>query len=398
MSYFADQLKQLRLQRNLTQAALSKELGVTQNAIFNWENGKREPSMEMIQKIADYFQVSTAYLFAEKETYRTVLRFLDECSKGKTPDTIGSPRTNMDGSMEAISEAVKELRPDFVVKDETGTLLMTLEFTTTDKIKHTSRKETIMTPEEMKQSEQKSTQAIEKTLCERRPAEGKNFSSEERHVPVTYNCGQASQTTRQDCVREETAAYDAKREKRQGEYTIEDYYAWSEDERIELIDGVIYVMNAPGFVHQRIAGSIFSQLDACFHEKQGDCIPLISPIDVRLDCDDKTMVQPDLIILCDKNKIKRWGIMGAPDFILEILSPSTRRKDSIKKLQKYSDAGVREYWILDPEKKTLLTYDFTDDCLPRIYPLTGRAGLALYGGELQIDLDEIAGMIQDWPE
>lgn len=130
MSYFADQLKQLRLQRALTQAALSKELGVTQNAIFNWENGKREPSMEMIQKIADYFQVSTAYLFAEKETYRTILRFLDVCSKEKAPDAIGSPRTNMSGSMEAISETAKELRPDFVVKDESGTPLMTLEFTT----------------------------------------------------------------------------------------------------------------------------------------------------------------------------------------------------------------------------------------------------------------------------
>ena len=110
------------------------------------------------------------------------------------------------------------------------------------------------------------------------------------------------------------------------------------------------------------------------------------------------MVQPDLIILCDRDKIKRWGIMGAPDFILEILSPSTRRKDCVKKLQKYSDAGVKEYWIVDPGKRLLLTYDFTRDYLPRIYPLTGTAGLSLYGGELQIDLDEIAGLIQDWPD
>ena len=132
--------------------------------------------------------------------------------------------------------------------------------------------------------------------------------------------------------------------------------------------------------------------------KGGDCIPLLSPIDVRLDCDDRTMIQPDLIILCDSDKIKRRGIMGAPDFILEILSRSTRRKDCIKKLQKYSDAGVKEYWILDPEKKFLLAYDFIHDNLPCIYPLTGAAGLALFDGELQIDLDEIAGMIQEWPE
>lgn len=200
------------------------------------------------------------------------------------------------------------------------------------------------------------------------------------------------------CVQENVAAYDARPEKRQGEYTIEDYYAWPKEERIELIDGVVYVMDAPGFVHQRLVGEIFSQLDAYFEKKGGDCIPLISPVDVRLDCDDKTMVQPDLVILCDRDKIKRWGIMGAPDFILEILSPSTRRKDSLKKLQKYGDAGVKEYWILDPQRKTLLTYDFTDDWLPRLYPLTGTAGIALYGGELQIDLEEIAGLIQDWPE
>lgn len=200
------------------------------------------------------------------------------------------------------------------------------------------------------------------------------------------------------CVQENAAAYDARPEKRQGEYTIEDYYAWPKEERIELIDGVVYVMDAPGFVHQRIAGKIISRLDAYFEKKGGDCIPLISPVDVRLDCDDKTMVQPDLVILCDRDKIKRWGIMGAPDFILEILSPSTRRKDSLKKLQKYGDAGVKEYWILDPQRKTLLTYDFTDDWLPRIYPLTGTAGIALYGGELRIDLEEIAGLIQDWPE
>lgn len=218
-------------------------------------------------------------------------------------------------------------------------------------------------------------QAIEKVLCE--------------------DFGEPPLAT---CVREDTAAYDAKPEKQQGEYTVEDYYAWPDEQRIELIDGVIYIMEAPSFVHQRIAGEVFIQLDAFVKKKGGNCIPLISPLNVRLDCDDKTMVQPDLVILCDTDKIKRWGIMGAPDFILEILSPSTRRKDSIKKLQKYSDAGVKEYWILDPHKKLLLTYDFTEDCLPRIYPLADTAGLALYGGELQIDLDEIAKLIQDWPE
>ena len=220
---------------------------------------------------------------------------------------------------------------------------------------------------------------------------------EDMHVPVTYHHDPDSQGARPDCVREKAAAYDISR-KRQGEYTVADYYAWPKDQRVELIDGRIHVLEAPDFVHQRITGEMLFAIKSFIHRNGGDCIPLLSPIDVRLDCDDRTMVQPDLIILCDKSKIRRWGVMGAPDFILEILSQTTRRKDCTKKLQKYSDAGVREYWILDLEKKRLLTYDFIHDNMPCIYPLKDAAPLAIFDGRLQIDLDEIAALIQDWPE
>ncbi|MCI8801506.1 MAG: DNA-binding protein [Lachnospiraceae bacterium] len=241
-------------------------------------------------------------------------------------------------------------------------------------------------------------QAIEKVLSPGQSPENTTLLTENIHLPVTYCYDRDSQETERDCVREKAFVYNADYEKQQGKYTVEDYYAWPKDQRVELIDGRIYVLEAPGFVHQRIAGKILSRLDAYIEQNGGDCIPLLSPINVRLDCDDRTMVQPDLIILCDKSKIKRWGVMGAPDFVLEILSQTTRRKDCTKKLQKYSDAGVREYWILDPEKKRLLTYDFIHDNLPGIYPLTGTAQLAIFDGRLNIDLDEIAGFIQDWPE
>nr|WP_297863860.1 Uma2 family endonuclease [uncultured Acetatifactor sp.] len=241
-------------------------------------------------------------------------------------------------------------------------------------------------------------QAIEKVLGTGQMPENTPSLTENVHIPVTYHYVHDSQQSGPDCVHENATVYHADREKRQGEYTVADYYAWPKDQQVELIDGKIYVLEAPGFVHQRIAGKILSRLDACIEKNGGDCIPLLSPIDVRLDCDDRTMVQPDLIILCDKSKIKRWGVMGAPDFILEILSQTTRRKDCTKKLQKYSDSGVREDWILDPEKKLLLTYDFIHDDLPCIYPLTGTVELALFDGRLKIDLDEIAGFIQDWPE
>lgn len=239
-------------------------------------------------------------------------------------------------------------------------------------------------------------QAIERVLGGE-PAEPNGYAPvTDGHTPVTYQFSHNIEEKRPNCVRD--SAYDVKQEKRQGEYTLEDYYAWPKEQRVELIDGTIYFMEAPGFVHQRIASEMLFAIKSFLRKKNGGCIPLLSPIDVRLDCDDKTMVQPDLIILCDKDKIKRWGIMGAPDFILEILSQATRRKDCTKKLQKYCDAGVKEYWILDPQKKLLLTYDFLHDNLPCIYPLTGQAGVAMYDGQLQIDLDEIAALIQDWPE
>ena len=196
----------------------------------------------------------------------------------------------------------------------------------------------------------------------------------------------------------ERTAYAADRPKRQGEYTLEDYYTLSDDRRAELIDGVIYDMSAPTFVHQHILGNIFYTVKSFIDGRKGTCVPMVAPVDVRLDCDEKTMVQPDLLILCDKSRICKWGIMGAPDFCLEIISESTGRKDYIKKLQKYTDAGVKEYWIIDPFRKVLVTYCWKDDYAPHVQPLQGKAGLALYDGELQIDLEEIASLIQDYPE
>ena len=199
-------------------------------------------------------------------------------------------------------------------------------------------------------------------------------------------------------VAEEAFCYHASAGKKQGEYTLEDYYALPDERRVELIDGVIYDMSAPTFVHQDISGLIYSDLRQQIKQHGGDCMPMYAPVDVRLDCDDKTMVQPDVLILCDHSKICKWGIMGAPDFCLEIISPSTARKDYIKKLQKYTDAGVKEYWIIDPIRKMLIAYHWKDDYLPHMYPLQGEVGLELYDGAIKVDLDEVAGTIREYPE
>ncbi|WP_408072044.1 Uma2 family endonuclease [Butyrivibrio sp. JL13D10] len=182
--------------------------------------------------------------------------------------------------------------------------------------------------------------------------------------------------------------------KKNGEYTIEDYYAIPEDQKVELIDGCFYDMTAPTPIHQIISSSIFYSIRSFIMENSGSCIVLYSPIDVQLDCNDKTMVQPDIIIVCDDNKIRDRSIYGAPDFVLEILSPSTRRKDMFIKSEKYCNAGVKEYWMIDPKKKVLIVYNFMEeDFTPAIVPLVGDYPMALYAGRLCISLDEISNAI-----
>ncbi len=186
--------------------------------------------------------------------------------------------------------------------------------------------------------------------------------------------------------------------KKQGEYTVEDYYALPDERRVELIDGVIYDMSAPTCNHQLIGGEIHRQIANYIHGNKGKCIPMMSPVDVRLDCDNKTMVQPDVLILCDRSKMKRWGILGAPDFILEVLSPSTKRKDCIKKLEKYREAGVKEYWMIDPYKRKVIIYQFELEMYPTVCGIEGKIPVGLYEGNLIIDMDIVKEMIADYPE
>lgn len=191
----------------------------------------------------------------------------------------------------------------------------------------------------------------------------------------------------------ESSAYGT-REKKQGEYTLEDYYAMPEERRIELIDGVIYDMTAPVPVHQLIAGMVYARILEFIEENGGDCIPFIAPTDVQLDCDNRTMVEPDVFILCDQSKLKKSGIYGAPDFILEVLSKSTKKKDMTVKLMKYLEAGVKEYWVIDPDKRLLIVYIGQEEGIPHIYPLQGEIGINMYEGKLRINLDKICQIIE----
>ena len=194
-------------------------------------------------------------------------------------------------------------------------------------------------------------------------------------------------------VREPAVSY---AQKKQGEYTLEDYLALPDERRVELIDGVIYDMSAPKGYHQLIAGQIHALILSYIQGKKGTCLPFISPVDVQLDCDDRTIVQPDVIILCDLKKYTPDRIVGAPDFVLEVLSRSTRSKDMILKLSKYKNAGVREYWMVDPEKKIVLTYRFGDSMEYAIYSFRDRIPVGIYDGDLVIDFSMIDDYVSPW--
>lgn len=191
-------------------------------------------------------------------------------------------------------------------------------------------------------------------------------------------------------VREEALAYELERiDKKQGDYTVEDYYALPDEIRVELIDGVIYYMTAPTLPHQIIAGEVYRQLWDCVEEHDEECFPLISPINVQLDRDDRTMVQPDVAIVCDKELITKKVIYGAPEFVLEVLSPSTRKKDQLIKLNKYLNAGCKEFWIVDPDKEKIMVYDFTSDDWPDIYSFEDRVLVRISDGKCRIDFSRI---------
>lgn len=185
---------------------------------------------------------------------------------------------------------------------------------------------------------------------------------------------------------------------RQGSYTLEDYLALPEDQRVELIDGVFYDMGAPTIPHQIIGAEIHGLLRDFLKKKKGPCMPLMSPVDVQLDQDDKTILQPDVMVVCDRSKLSRTRVAGAPDFLVEVLSPSTRAKDMMIKLQKYKNAGVKEYWMVDSKKETVIQYLFGAPCEEepegdvtlRVYSFDEPVPLELFGGELKIVFRDIA--------
>lgn len=195
-------------------------------------------------------------------------------------------------------------------------------------------------------------------------------------------------------IREPLPAY-AGTAKQQGTFTIEDYYELPDEYRCELIDGVIYDMAAPTSIHQILASEIWLYLKEHIRGEGGMCVPICSPIDVQLDRDERTMVQPDVIVICDRDKIYKRCVYGAPDLVVEILSKSTRAKDKILKLRKYREAGVREYWIVDPERRQVIVYLFHRETEGRcretqeVYGFEDVVPVHIFDGKCQVPFPQL---------
>jgi len=205
-------------------------------------------------------------------------------------------------------------------------------------------------------------------------------------------------------VREGAPVYNTRvneeHEKKQGSYTIRDREARNELRPSELIDGVICDMAAPTFVHQLIVGEIFLQLQNCIRSHGEKCIPFMASADVRLDRDDNTMVMPDVFVVCDPGRIVgRNGryLDGAPDLVFEVASPSTRKTDMGIKLEKYRKAGVREYWIVDYEKRKVIVWLFGDDPDVFLYGFDTEVPVGISDGKCRIDFREIVRRLTFMP-
>lgn len=174
-------------------------------------------------------------------------------------------------------------------------------------------------------------------------------------------------------------------------YTIDDIYSLPEGERAELIDGHIYYMSPPNTKHQRILSFLHLEIGNYIRAKKGSCEVFPAPFAVFPFADDSMYLEPDISIICNKDKLNDHGCKGAPDWIIEIVSSSSRRMDYFTKLFKYRTAGVREYWIVDPDKKRITVYDFESEDI-KDYTFSDSVKVNIYD-DLYINFSDIAELL-----
>lgn len=171
-------------------------------------------------------------------------------------------------------------------------------------------------------------------------------------------------------------------------YTIDYIYSLPEGKRTELIDGVIYDMAPPNTMHQRIVSALHYNITDYIKKNNGSCEVFPAPFAVFLNADDRNYVEPDISVICDKDRLDDRGCNGAPDWIIEVVSPSTKRIDYGVKLFKYRSAGVREYWIINPLTNSVNVFDLEKDEQSDQYNFDDDIQVCIYG-DLIINISEL---------
>lgn len=174
-------------------------------------------------------------------------------------------------------------------------------------------------------------------------------------------------------------------------YTVDDIYSLPDGQRAELVDGRIYYITPPGRKHQEISGELFGIIREYIRSKNASCRPYIAPFAVFLSEDNRNYVEPDISVICDPDKLNDKGCSGAPDWIIEIVSPGSRRMDYFTKLFKYRTAGVREYWIVDPDRNRITVYDFESEDT-QDYTFSSAVKVSIYE-DLIINFSDLAGLL-----
>lgn len=163
-------------------------------------------------------------------------------------------------------------------------------------------------------------------------------------------------------------------------YTSEDYWNLPEGTRAELIGGKLYNMAPPSRIHQELVSGFHYVLRKYISDNHGQCRVYPAPFAVNLDAEDKNWVEPDISVICDPLKLTDRGCAGAPDLIMEIVSPSSRKMDYSLKNALYSQSGIREYWIVDPAKEKVVVYCYEQDDDPSLYTFDTDIPVGIYPG------------------
>lgn len=201
-------------------------------------------------------------------------------------------------------------------------------------------------------------------------------------------------------------------------FTKEDRNRLPQDRRTELLDGVLYDMASPTLNHQRVIQGIYNQIYECMNLHPSDCELFLAPVDVELAGPLDTVLVPDLVIVCDPDKTAHRNVEGAPDFVLEVLSPSTAYRDKFLKLNKYANSGVREYWIVDIARQKAYVYLFEKETPDKsleggnedkfssdeqaagvdydieTYSFRDKIPVGISGGRCEIDMSKIAARLR----